>query len=104
MYDKIHLEVVTPTTFSLHMDVDSCIAPGTDGYLGILPNHTFFITSLTEGRLIIKIGEDTNIFNIGKGYIEVSPEETHILTEHIESEKMTLDEIMKWGIQYREHE
>lgn len=103
-YDKIHLEVITPSFFGLHLDVDSVIAPGSEGYLGILPNHTFLVTSLVEGKLTVRIGDETWEFQIGEGYMEVSPDETHILTEYLVSDEMDAEEILEWGIKYEESE
>jgi F-type H+-transporting ATPase subunit epsilon len=104
MKKRFHLEVITPSEFSIHQDVESIIAPGSEGYFGVLPGHTYFITSLKEGYLSIKIGDDYKKFNIGKGYLEVTEEETIILTEYIKSEEMTQEEISEWGLKYKEHE
>ena len=43
------LEVVTPQRRILSEEVESVIAPGAEGYLGILPRHAPLLTALTPG-------------------------------------------------------
>ena len=47
---KILLEVVTPTGLLLREEVDEVIAPGEDGYFGVRPGHTPFLSTLGLGR------------------------------------------------------
>ena len=47
---KIVLEVVTPMGLLLREEVDEVIAPGEDGYFGVRPGHTPFLSTLGPGR------------------------------------------------------
>ncbi|MCP4229111.1 MAG: F0F1 ATP synthase subunit epsilon [bacterium] len=84
MDKKLHLHIATPVTTAFDGKVDSIVAPGTEGYLGILPGHTYLFTSLCDGDLTIRVGEDERVFNIGSGYMEVHPSGAIIITEKAE--------------------
>src|SRR4030067_2317172 len=62
-----HLEIVTIERKVCSEDVDMVIAPGSEGELGILPNHTPLLTTLTEGVLRVKRGGEEEVFAIGGG-------------------------------------
>ncbi|MCX7767032.1 MAG: F0F1 ATP synthase subunit epsilon [Candidatus Sumerlaeia bacterium] len=51
--------------------IDSLIAPGGNGYLGVLANHAPLITTIVPGRLIIRRGSEKIVFEVGKGFLEV---------------------------------
>ncbi|HEC80409.1 MAG TPA: ATP synthase F1 subunit epsilon [Firmicutes bacterium] len=100
----IHLELITPSEIAIHRDVYSIIAPGIDGYLGILPGHTNLITSLKPGKLILKFGEEEKVLRIGSGYLEVTPAQVILLTEFVKVSEEEREEMEKWAIEYEPHE
>ncbi len=63
------------------MDATGVVLPGSEGYLGVLPEHTYFITALKEGTLEVQEAGKTRKYEIGKGYVQVTPEKTIIVTE-----------------------
>jgi len=79
------LSVVTPIAVYFEEEVSSIVAPGSDGYLGILDNHAPIITSLEPGLLTIKdSSQNETEFAIGGGFLEVSGNKATILAESIE--------------------
>ncbi len=79
------LSVVTPIAVYFEDEVSSVVAPGADGYLGILTSHAPIITSLEPGLLTIKDGNQVETeFAIGGGFLEVSDNKATILAESIE--------------------
>ncbi len=100
--DKIHLELVTPIMMGLHLDVVSIIAPTTEGYVGILPGHTFYITSLAEGKLAVRFEGQLKAVRVGPGYMEVNPDYVVVVTEMMEGIGETIKEVQAWGIKYEE--
>jgi len=52
----IHIEVITPERKVYEDDVDMVIAPGSEGYLGILPHHAPLLTGLGAGEFRVKKG------------------------------------------------
>ncbi|UCE67113.1 MAG: F0F1 ATP synthase subunit epsilon [Candidatus Zixiibacteriota bacterium] len=80
------LSVVTPEKTVFEMDVRSIIAPGSEGYLGILSNHAPLITALKPGILSVndQSGNET-FYSISGGFLEVSGNIATILADAIES-------------------
>ncbi len=78
----IKLEIVTVERMLYSDDVDMVIAPGTEGVMGILPNHASLLTALNYGELIVrKKGEDDQSFAIGGGFMEVLPNKVTVLAD-----------------------
>ena len=81
---KIRLEIVTAEKLIYSEDVDSFIAPGISGELGILPEHANLVTILDTGVLtIVKDGEE-DYMAIAGGYMEVQPTHAVILADAAE--------------------
>ncbi len=81
----IKLEVVTPQRRILTEEVESVMAPGTEGYLGIRPRHAPLLTSLKPGVVYYrKVGNKTERMAISGGFMEVGPEKVIILADMAE--------------------
>lgn len=78
------LEIVTPHRLLLSEQVSEVIAPGTQGYFGVLPGHTPFVSNLTIGELTYRIGKEERHLAIIWGYAEVLPDRVVILAEEAE--------------------
>ena len=69
---NLRFELVTPRGIVYADDnVDMVIAPGSDGELGILPNHTPLLAALGIGELRIRKGTEEESFAVHGGYLEV---------------------------------
>ena len=78
------LQVLTPEEIILDDDVISLIAPGEQGYLGVLTDHAPIITSLKPGIIIITDKNNTkSYFNVSKGFLEVNSNNASIIVESI---------------------
>jgi len=79
------LTAVTPEKIVFEQDAASIIAPGSEGYLGILSNHAPLITPLMPGSLQIKDADnkESELF-ISGGFLEVSNNVATILADAIE--------------------
>lgn len=78
------LEVVTPQRLLVHEEVTEVVAPGSEGYFGVLPGHTPFMTTLKIGELTYSRGREERHLAVSWGYAEVGPEEVVILAERAE--------------------
>jgi F-type H+-transporting ATPase subunit epsilon len=78
---KLVLEVVTPEGFLLKEDVDEVIAPGEEGYFGVLPGHTPFLTTLGAGQITYRQGTVKHYLTCFWGFCEVLPDKVNILAE-----------------------
>lgn len=70
------------------------IIPGTEGEMGVLPNHTPLLTTLQYGELRIIEGENVTAFLVYGGVVEVRPDKVIVLADGAESVyDLNLDEI-----------
>jgi len=81
---SIKLDVVTAEQVIWSDDVSMVIAPGVEGQLGILPNHTPLMTTLQPGELRIKKGEEEVSLAISGGFLEVRPDKIVVLADAAE--------------------
>jgi F-type H+-transporting ATPase subunit epsilon len=79
------LSVVTPEKTVFEQDVRSIVAPGSEGYLGVLSNHAPLITALNPGTLaVVDVNGDEAFYSISGGFLEVSNNIATILADSIE--------------------
>lgn len=83
----IHCDIVTQERTVYSADVDAVNLPGSEGRLGILPNHTPLLTTLGFGEVIVRKDGIEEFFAIGGGLAEVQPDKVTVLAdsaEHVE--------------------
>ena len=80
----LHLEVITPERKVYEDDVDMVIAPGSDGYLGILPHHAPLLTALGPGEFRVKRGGVEEVLAVFGGFMDVRGDRVVVLTEAAE--------------------
>lgn len=82
---RLTLEIVTPNAEIFNEEVDEVILPGTEGELGVLPEHLPLMTTLRSGRLIaIQGGREAARFAVHGGFAEILPGKVIILTDAAE--------------------
>lgn len=78
------LEIVTPERKVYAQEVDIVIAKGTEGEMGILPNHIPLVTPLKIGPVIAKKGNSRELIAVNAGFMEVRKDKVVILAESAE--------------------
>jgi F-type H+-transporting ATPase subunit epsilon len=78
------LEVVTPQRLIVSDEVTELMAPGSEGYFGVLPGHIPFITTLKIGELTYWKGRDERHLALTWGYAEVRGDKVILLAETAE--------------------
>lgn len=81
---SFQLEVVTPQRLIVSDEVTELVAPGTEGYFGVLPGHAPFMTTLDIGELTYRKDKDERHLAITWGYAEVRGDKVIILAETAE--------------------
>jgi len=81
---KIFLEVVTPERVMVSQEVDSVVAPGSEGEFGVLPGHIHFLSSIIPGELRYKTGANTERIAVTSGFAEVSDDKVSVLVDAAE--------------------
>jgi len=80
----LKLEIITAERQVFSDEVNTVVAPGFEGELGILPHHAPLITMLKPGEVLIrKDGQETYLFVSG-GFLEVRPDKIIILADACE--------------------
>jgi len=79
------LSIVSPVRVLYEREVQSVVAPGSEGYLGVLSHHAPLITALAPGKITIsETDEMQRIAAVSGGFIEVSDNVATILAESVE--------------------
>ena len=78
------LELATPTRQLVSEEVDEVVAPGSEGYFGVLPGHAAFLTTLGSGEVVYRRGRDEVHLAVHGGFAEVTTERVIILAETAE--------------------
>jgi F-type H+-transporting ATPase subunit epsilon len=82
--DRLSLEITTPTRLVVADTVDEVVAPGIEGYFGVLPGHAPFLTTLGIGVLTYRIGRDEHQLAVAGGFAEVRNDKVIILADTAE--------------------
>jgi F-type H+-transporting ATPase subunit epsilon len=85
MAEKMKLEIVTPYSKVLDMEVDEVTATGKLGEFGVLPGHAPFLTSLRIGELAYKNNGITEHMALNWGYFEIMDDKIIVLVETAEA-------------------
>lgn len=82
MASSLTVEIVTNERIVFSdTDVDMVSAPGSEGLLGILPNHAPLVTTLSAGELRIKKGGSEQSMVVFGGFMEVLPDKVIVLAD-----------------------
>src|SRR4030066_566563 len=105
----IRCEIVSQDRQVFSGDADMVIVPGTQGEMGILPNHAPLLSTLKFGILRVRYQGQEQIFTIAGGVIEVQPDLVTIMADaaenvqeidlsRAEAAKRRAEEILKQGL------
>jgi len=79
------LSIVTPEKVTFEGEVRSLVAPGSEGYLGILTGHASLITALKAGKIEFTDADDNlHLLAVSRGFLEVSDNVATLLAEAVE--------------------
>lgn len=78
----LHLTLSTPSRTVLDLDnVESVVAPGVDGELGILGNHAPLLTKLKDGVVKYRVEGNQRYVGITSAFLDVVDNRVTILSE-----------------------
>ena len=84
MADRLTLEVATPMRLAVSEPVDEVVAPGVEGYFGVLPGHAPFLTTLGIGELTYRVGREEHHLALVGGFAEVRNDKVIVLADAAE--------------------
>jgi F-type H+-transporting ATPase subunit epsilon len=80
----IQCDIITQERTVYSEQADYVSLPGTEGILGILPNHAPLLTALNFGEVMVRKDGDEEYFAIGGGFAEVRPDQVIVLADSAE--------------------
>ena len=81
MADKLNFSLVSPERELYSGAVDQVDIPGTEGNLGILPNHAPLMAAIRTGAITVRDGQDEMRFFVQGGFADVTPAGLTVLAE-----------------------
>lgn len=81
----IRCEIVSQDRTVFQGDVDIVVVPGTDGEMGILPNHAPLLSTIRLGVIKVRQAGEEQMFTVTGGLIEVQPTIVTILADAAEN-------------------
>lgn len=81
----IRCEIVSQDRTVFEGDVDIVVIPGTDGEMGILPNHAPLLSTIRLGVVKVRRASEEQVFTITGGLVEVQPTIVTILADAAEN-------------------
>jgi F-type H+-transporting ATPase subunit epsilon len=81
MAETLKLEIVTPDGVAYAADVEMVTLTGASGEIGILPQHTWLMTQMLPGELVVRKDGQASFLAVGGGLVEVTQRRVSILTD-----------------------
>jgi len=82
MAETLKLEIVTPEARIYSEEVNMVTLPGSEGELGIYPNHVPLMTQVHAGEIVVNRDGTEEVLAVGEGFIEVTGNHVAILTDN----------------------
>jgi F-type H+-transporting ATPase subunit epsilon len=77
------VRIVTPEDVHFSGEATSLVAPGAEGYLGVLAHHAPLVTPLGKGTVTVRSGAAARRFAVDGGFLEVSRNRALLLVEKV---------------------
>lgn len=81
MPNTLRLEIVTPDAKTYSEDVEMVTLPGSEGEMGIYPQHVPLLTQIVPGEVIVRKNGRDYFLAVGEGFVEISGERVAIMAD-----------------------
>jgi F-type H+-transporting ATPase subunit epsilon len=81
----IRCEIVSQDRMVFQGEAEMVLLPGSEGMMGILPNHAPLLTTLKLGVVTVRFGGNEEYFTIAGGIAEIQPDKITILADAAEN-------------------
>jgi F-type H+-transporting ATPase subunit epsilon len=81
----IKCDIVSQDRMVFSGDAEMVILPGSEGVMGILPNHSPVLTTFNFGIITVVTKKDRNYFTVAGGIAEVQPDLITVLADAAEN-------------------
>lgn len=77
----LKLEIVTPEGVTYSENVEMVTLPGSEGEMGIFPNHVPLMTQIVAGEVAARRNGTDEWLAVGEGFVEITGSRVAILTD-----------------------
>ncbi len=81
MSGSFKLEIITPEAKTYSEEVDMVTLPGSEGEMGIYPQHVPLMTRIVPGEVLVRKGGEELLLAVGDGFVEITGTRVAILTD-----------------------
>ena len=81
MANTLKLEIVTPDAKTYSDEVEMVTLPGSEGEMGIYPQHVPLLTQIVPGEVVVRKAGRDYFLAVGEGFVEITGERVAILTD-----------------------
>lgn len=81
MASTLKLEIVTPEGVTYSEHVEMVTLPGSEGEMGIYPNHVPLMTQVAAGEVSARRNGRDEFLAVGDGFVEITGERVAVLTD-----------------------
>lgn len=81
MAKTLQLEIVTPEAKTYSESVEMVNLPGTEGELGIYPDHVPLMTQIHAGEIAAFKNGEAQFLAVGEGFVEITEGKVAVLTD-----------------------
>jgi len=81
MSNTLKLEIVTPEAKTYSEDVEMVTLPGSEGEMGIYPQHVQLLTQIVPGEVVARKEGRDYFLAVGEGFVEITGERVAIMTD-----------------------
>src|SRR5438477_2510223 len=81
MAHTLKLEIVTPDAKTYSDEVEMVTLPGSEGEMGIYPQHVALLTQIVPGEVVVRKAGRDYFLAVGEGFVEITGDRVAILTD-----------------------
>ncbi len=83
--NKIKVEILTPERPLAEEEATEVNFPATDGYMGVLPDHTPLVAQLGIGEVRIQVDGQEKRFMVNGGFVQVAPDRVTLMANEAQA-------------------
>lgn len=77
----LKLEIVTPEAVTYSDDVEMVTLPGSEGEMGIYPQHVPLMTQIVAGEIIVRKDGKELLLAVGDGFVQITGDHVAVMTD-----------------------
>lgn len=81
MANTLKLEIVTPDALTYSEEVEMVTLPGSEGEMGIYPQHVPLLTQIVPGEVTVRKAGRDYFLAVGEGFVEITGDRVAIMTD-----------------------